>query len=114
MKQEPRQQEANDESIDYTDAPEMKHPVLLWSGPYSEFLKQQRLLREQSEPQRNSPMPKIREINGTREWLNSRGVWQGFPSEEELREMPPVKTGIPPVAVGLENFLRKRRKRSEA
>ena len=54
-------------------------------------------------------MPQLRENNGKREWRNSRGVWQEFTTEQELRDMPPVPSGTPPVAVGIESFLKQRR-----
>lgn len=56
-------------------------------------------------------MAQIREIDGKREWLNMRGVWQEYPSAEELREMPPLKKGAVPVWQGpIEGFLELRRK----
>jgi hypothetical protein len=78
MHHEPQQDDV--ESIDYSDAPEMKSPVLLWSGPYAAFLKQQRKLMEEAKPPTGYPSPqKIRSAGSwetrcskARRFLNSR------------------------------------------
>ena len=54
-------------------------------------------------------LAQTRKIDGRKDWLNTRRVWQRFPTEEELRETPPEDTGTPPIAVGVADFLQKLR-----
>ena len=89
-----------DEELNLVDIPEIQD--FSRALPLDEFLVQRRARR-------------IREINGKREWLNSCGVWQEFPTEEELREMPPVSKNAKPVWVGpVDGFLELHRKQREA